>query len=102
MVFDSVDQVSCSVGDIIREGIVPGAILIVELDVHQEQVLSEQAQSLCWANGAREVRRAETTLKRAELWKSRKRAFGAIGRISPNYLTQDGVVPRYRLPDIMN
>ena len=130
VVFDSVDQASCSVGDIIREGIVPGAIemmdalitqaveeayhfgfpldagaiLIVELDGHQEQVLSEseQTQSICRANGAREVRRAETTQQRAELWKSRKRAFGAIGRISPNYLTQDGVVPRSRLPDIMN
>ena len=69
-----------------------GAILIVELDGHQEQVLSEseQTQSICRANGAREVRRAETTLQRAELWKSRKRAFGAIGRISPNYLTQMG------------
>ena len=130
VVFDSVDQASCSVGDIIREGIVPGAIemmdalitqaveeayhfgfpldagaiLIVELDGHQEQVLSEseQTQSICRANGAREVRRAETTQQRAELWKSRKRAFGAIGRISPNYLTQDGVVPRSRLPDIMH
>ncbi len=130
VVFDSVDQASCSVGDIIREGIVPGAIemmdalitqaveeayhfgfpldagaiLIVELDGHQEQVLSEseQTHSICRANGAREVRRAETTQQRAELWKSRKRAFGAIGRISPNYLTQDGVVPRSRLPDIMH
>ncbi len=130
VVFDSVDQASCSVGDIIREGIVPGAIemmdalitqaveeayhfgfpldagaiLIVELDGHQEQVLSEseQTQSICRANGAREVRRAETAQQRAELWKSRKRAFGAIGRISPNYLTQDGVVPRSRLPDIMH
>ena len=130
VVFDSVDQASCSVGDIIREGIVPGAIemmdalitqaveeayhfgfpldagaiLIVELDGHQEQVLSEseQTQSICRANGAREIRRAETAQQRAELWKSRKRAFGAIGRISPNYLTQDGVVPRSRLPDIMH
>ena len=130
VVFDSVDQASCSVGAIIREGIVPGAIemmdalitqaveeayhfgfpldagaiLIVELDGHHEQVLSEseQTQSICRANGAREVRRAETAQQRAELWKSRKRAFGAIGRISPNYLTQDGVVPRSRLPDIMH
>lgn len=130
VVFDSVDQASCSVGDIIREGIVPGAIemmdalitqaveeayhfgfpldagaiLIVELDGHHEQVLSEseQTQSICRANGAREIRRAETAQQRAELWKSRKRAFGAIGRISPNYLTQDGVVPRSRLPDIMH
>ncbi len=130
VVFDSVDQASCSVGDIIREGIVPGAIemmdalitqaveeayhfgfpldagaiLIVEMDGHHEQVLSEseQTQSICRANGAREIRRAETAQQRAELWKSRKRAFGAIGRISPNYLTQDGVVPRSRLPDIMH
>jgi glycolate oxidase len=47
------------------------------------------------------VRLAKTDEERALLWKSRKRAFGAIGRLSPNYLTQDGVVPRSRLPEIM-
>jgi glycolate oxidase len=56
---------------------------------------------LCRSNGAREVRVAKTEEERALLWKCRKRAFGAIGRLSPNYLTQDGVVPRSKLPEIM-
>ncbi|MFN0102812.1 MAG: FAD-linked oxidase C-terminal domain-containing protein, partial [Bryobacteraceae bacterium] len=56
---------------------------------------------LCKKNRAREVRLAQSEQQRADLWKSRKRAFGSIGRLSPNFLTQDGVVPRSRLPDIM-
>jgi glycolate oxidase len=48
------------------------------------------------------VRLARTEEERALLWKCRKRAFGAIGRLSPNYLTQDGVVPRSKLPEIMD
>jgi glycolate oxidase len=48
------------------------------------------------------VRVARTDQERLDLWKCRKRAFGAIGRLSPNYLTQDGVVPRSKLPEIMS
>ena len=48
-----------------------------------------------------EVRLAKDDAERAALWKCRKRAFGAIGRLSPNYVTQDGVVPRSKLPEIM-
>src|SRR5678809_1793060 len=44
---------------------------------------------------------AKTDPERADLWKCRKRAFGAIGRLSPNFLTQDGVVPRSKLPEMM-
>ena len=44
---------------------------------------------------------AKDDIERAALWKCRKRAFGAIGRLSPNYVTQDGVVPRSKLPEIM-
>jgi glycolate oxidase len=47
------------------------------------------------------VRVAQTDQQRADLWKSRKRAFGAIGRLSPNFITQDGVVPRSKLPEMM-
>jgi glycolate oxidase len=47
------------------------------------------------------VRVAQSEQERMDLWKSRKRAFGAIGRLSPNFLTQDGVVPRSQLPEIM-
>src|SRR5262249_31671104 len=52
-------------------------------------------------HGAREVRQARSDAERALLWKSRKRAFGAVGRLAPNYCTQDGVVPRSRLPEIL-
>ncbi len=52
-------------------------------------------------NHAREVRRANTDAERALLWKSRKQAFGAVGRLAPSYCTQDGVVPRTRLPHIL-
>jgi glycolate oxidase len=128
-VFDSVDEASQTVSDIIAAGIIPGAlemmdqlitqaveaayhfgfpldagaILIVELD-GPSPGLSRQAQrvvELCRKNSAREVRVAQSDDERALLWKCRKRAFGAIGRLSPNYLTQDGVVPRSKLPDIM-
>jgi glycolate oxidase len=52
-------------------------------------------------NGAREVRRANSDAERLLLWKSRKQAFGAIGRLAPSYCTQDGVVPRTKLPHIL-
>ena len=47
------------------------------------------------------MRVAKDDAERAEIWKCRKRAFGAIGRLSPNFLTQDGVVPRSKLPEMM-
>ncbi len=50
---------------------------------------------------AREVRRANTADERSLLWKSRKQAFGAIGRLAPSYCCQDGVVPRTKLPHIL-
>ena len=128
-VFENVDDASQTVSDIIRAGIVPGAlemmdqlitqaveaayqfgfpldagaVLIVELD-GLSAGLDEQAAcvtEICKQNKAREVRVARTDEERAALWKSRKRAFGAIGRLSPNYLTQDGVVPRSKLPEMM-
>ena len=58
-------------------------------------------RELATAAGAREVRVARDEAERAILWKARKRAFGAVGRLAPNYATQDGVVPRTRLPDIL-
>src|SRR4026207_2372231 len=51
-------------------------------------------------NRARGGRVAASDQEGADLWKSRKRAFGAIGRLSPNFITQDGVVPRSKLPEI--
>src|SRR6476469_8113005 len=58
-------------------------------------------ERLAKKNNAREVRQANTPEERLLLWKSRKQAFGAIGRLSPSYCTQDGVVPRTKLPHIL-
>ena len=58
-------------------------------------------RGVCTAHGAREVRTARDEAERAALWKCRKRAFGAVGRLAPNYCTQDGVVPRTRVPEIL-
>jgi glycolate dehydrogenase FAD-linked subunit len=80
-----------------------GAVLIVELD-GLEAGLTERADELtriATDAGASEVKLARDEAERALLWKARKRAFGAVGRLAPNYVTQDGVVPRTRLPDIL-
>ncbi|MDP7051509.1 MAG: FAD-linked oxidase C-terminal domain-containing protein [Verrucomicrobiota bacterium] len=128
-VFASVEHASQAVSDIIAAGIVPaalemmdqlitqaleeayrfgfpldaGAVLIIELDglVNGVEQQAKRVDEICRQNKAREVRLAKDDVERAALWKCRKRAFGAIGRLSPNYLTQDGVVPRGRLPEIM-
>ncbi|MEW6306716.1 MAG: FAD-linked oxidase C-terminal domain-containing protein [Verrucomicrobiota bacterium] len=128
-IFESVDDASQTVSDIIAAGMVPGAlemmdqmitqaveaayhfgfpldagaVLIVELDGLSAGLDAQAARVLeiCRRNRAREVRVAKSEQERADLWKCRKRAFGAIGRLSPNFLTQDGVVPRSKLPDIM-
>jgi glycolate oxidase len=77
-----------------------GAVLLIELDGLKEAV-EEQAEAVrqvCLRQGAREVRKAGNDQERQLLWKGRKMAFGAIGRISPSYYTQDGVVPRTKIP----
>jgi len=80
-----------------------GAVLLIEVD-GLEVAVDEEAEkivAICQTSGAREVRRATTEKERLLLWKCRKQAFGAIGRLSPSYCTQDGVVPRTRLPEIL-
>jgi glycolate oxidase len=67
-------------------------------------LVEEQAEAvlgLCRKSGAREVRRAQNENERQLLWKGRKTAFGAIGRISPSYYVQDGVIPRTRIPETL-
>jgi glycolate oxidase len=80
-----------------------GAVLIIELDGlaagMDEQ--AERVSELVRGSGAREIRLARDEHERALLWKARKRAFGAVGRLAPNYATQDGVVPRTCLPQIL-
>ena len=129
VVFDTLDDASRAVSGVIARGIVPSAlemldkvvigaieeayhfgfpleaeaVLIIELEGH-EAGLNTQAEdvvAVCKENGASDVRTAEDEKKRALLWMSRKRAFGAMGRLSPSYYVQDGVVPRTKIPDIM-
>jgi glycolate oxidase len=80
-----------------------GAILIVELDGATEQVEEDLAriEALCAANGAREIRIASDAADRAAVWRGRKAAFAAMGRVSPDYYVQDGVVPRTKLPEVL-
>ena len=128
-VFDAVDDACQTVSEIIAAGIVPealelmdrlivqaveaaygfgfpsdaGAVLIVELG-GLDAGLGEHVQAvkgLCNKHGAVEVRVASDATQRNVLWKSRKRAFGAVGRLAPNYCTQDGVVPRGKVPEIL-
>ena len=78
-------------------------LLLVELDGPQNEVevLMREVQSLCGNNGAWEIRVAQSEQERALVWKGRKAAFAAVGRISPNYIVQDGVIPRTALPSLL-
>jgi glycolate oxidase len=80
-----------------------GAVLIVELDGPAAQVLEDSAavERICRETGAFELRAAEDAEERALIWRGRKSSFAAMGRISPSYYVQDGVVPRTRLPDVL-
>src|SRR5271166_2784473 len=80
-----------------------GAVLLIELEGLAEQV-EEQAEAVrevCSQQRAREVRRAKDETERALLWKGRKNAFAAMGRLAPSYYSQDGVVPRTRIPAVL-
>src|SRR5579863_4065393 len=80
-----------------------GAVLLIELEGLREAV-EEQAiavREVCLKQEAREVRRAQSEEERALLWKGRKLAFSALGRVAPSYYTQDGVVPRSKIPGVM-
>ena len=79
------------------------AILLVELDGPRTEVAQQQAsvEAICREAGATELRFARNDEERALMWKGRKAAFAAVGRISPNYIVQDGVIPRTALPEIL-
>ncbi len=128
-IFDSVDDATNAISEIIGAGIVPAAlemldggilvaleeafhfgfpldaqaILLIEVDGLEAGLDAQQQRivELCNRCGAREVRLAASAEERQKLWKCRKQAFGAVGRLSPSYCTQDGVVPRTRLPHIL-
>ncbi|MFG1604717.1 FAD-linked oxidase C-terminal domain-containing protein [Actinoplanes sp. NPDC049265] len=80
-----------------------GAVLVVELDGPAAEVESQfdQVVALCRANQAGEIRIAADDAERALIWKGRKSAFAAVGRISPDYIVQDGVIPRTALPEVL-
>jgi len=80
-----------------------GGLLLVELDGPTAEVdaLMEQVDEICTKCGGTEIRVAQSEAERAVFWKGRKAAFAAVGRISPNYIVQDGVIPRTALPRIM-
>jgi len=127
--FNSTNEAGSAVSDVIAAGILPAAIemmddlsiqaaeaavhagyprcgglLLVELDGPEAEVraLMAQVEDLCRKNGAWEIRLAQTELERALIWKGRKSAFAAVGRISTNYIVQDGVIPRTALPEVMS
>src|SRR5437660_315903 len=128
-VFETVDDATNTISDIIGAGIVPaalemldqlilqaveaafhfgfpldaGAVLIMEVDGLEAGLDADAAriEAIAKKNNAREVRRANSAPERLLLWKARKQAFGAVGRLAPSYCTQDGVVPRTKLPHIL-
>ena len=127
--FPSTNEAGAAVSDIIAAGMLPAAIemmdnlaiqaaeaavqanypdcgglLLVELDgpLAEVEFLMERVDALCRKNGAWEIRVAQTDAERALVWKGRKAAFAAMGRISPNYIVQDGVIPRTALPQVMS
>ena len=126
--FDTIDAGGGAVSDIIGAGIIPAAvemmdslairaaeaavhpnfpeadtILIVELDGPAAEVraLFEIVVDICRRHGATTIEVAQTDEQRARIWRGRKAAFAAMGRVSPNYYVQDGVVPRTRLPEVL-
>ena len=78
-------------------------LLLVELDGSASEVesLMRQVRELCGKNGASEIRVAQSEQERALVWKGRKAAFASMGRISPNYIVQDGVIPRTALSRVL-
>jgi len=80
-----------------------GAVLLIEVEGLSE-VVAEQSEAIrrvCMQQKAREVRRAKNAAESQALWAGRKNAFGAVGRISPSFYVQDGVIPRTRVPDTL-
>src|SRR5271156_6327437 len=126
--FDSISAAGQTVSDIIAASILPAAmeimdrlsiraaeaavhphypeceaLLLVEVDGPAAEVdlHMKQVRELCRANGAWEDRLAQSEQERLLVWKGRKAAFAAAGRLAPNYIVQDGVIPRTKLPIIL-
>ena len=128
--FDRVEDASRAVSDIIAAGIIPaalemmdeiaiegveagnypvgypkglGAVLLIEVDGIaagiEDQI--QQIIDVCKRRNVREVKAASDEAERTRWWNNRKQAFGAMGTISPDYLVQDGVIPRSTLPEVL-
>src|SRR5438034_1732286 len=128
-VFDEIDRASEAVSAVIGRGLVPAAMemidqitiqavedafgcgyprdaaaaLLIELDglAAGMEIQAERIVAACRDAGAREVRTAASEAERQLLWKGRKSAFGAYGRVSPAYMVMDGVIPRTKLPYVL-
>jgi glycolate oxidase len=128
-VFDEMDKASEAVSAIIGRGLVPAAVeMIDQLTIQAVEdafgcgyprdaaaallcevdglavgidTQAERIEDACRAAGAREVRTARDDAERQLLWKGRKSAFGAYGRVSPAYMVMDGVIPRTKLPYVL-
>jgi glycolate oxidase len=129
-IFDHVRQASEAVSAIVASGVLPsalemmdartmraveravhagyppdaGAVLLIEVEGLREdaQEQSESIRSVCETKGAREVRIGLSPEERERLWAGRKAALGALGRLAPSYYILYGVVPRTRLPDVLD
>ncbi|MEM6436652.1 MAG: glycolate oxidase subunit GlcD [Cyanobacteria bacterium P01_D01_bin.115] len=128
--FTSVEAAGAAVSDVISAGIVPAgmemmdnfslnavedvvktecyprdaeAILLIEIDGLPSEVATcrDRITTLCEKNGARQVTVAAEPADRLRLWKGRKAAFAAMGKLSPDYYVQDGVIPRTQLPYVL-
>ncbi len=129
-IFEDLESAGTAVTDIIASGLLPcaleiidaetiraveasvfaagyptdaGAALVIEVDGTDAGLDAEVegAEACCRRAGAREIHRAADEAERAALWKGRKKAFGAMGRIAPDLLVQDATVPRTRLPAVL-
>ena len=80
-----------------------GAALIVELDGPEDECAArfDEVSELCLQAGGRDIRVAQSEHERELIWKARKAAFAAMGRVAPAYFVQDGVIPRTRLPEAL-
>ncbi len=81
-----------------------GGLLLVELDGPEAEVeaLTDEVEKICTSCGAWEIRVAASAAEREVVWRGRKAAFAAMGRLSPKYIVQDGVIPRTALPRILS
>ncbi len=129
VIFETLDDATNAISEIIGEGIIPAAmelmdrgivaaveeayhmgfpldaeaIVVIEIDGPKAGLDEQQQQiaKICERWKAREILQAKTAAEREMLWKCRKMAVGAVGRLSPSYIIQDGVVPRTQLPRIL-